>query len=365
MNNNKKTIIAGFAAALISTSAMAGGLERQTYSADILFAEGTRLEAAFGSVKPDVTGSAVTGFYSGGEINPDYDLRNFGFKFDVNDQLSLAATGYTPLGYSLAYPGPVLTTSAEVKSQAYALSAKYMVKENIAIFGSAIHVKLNATANGIADPDSSDIVYLNLNIKNDSDWGYVIGAAYLKPEIAMRIALSYETGTEHNMSTDLVAYHIPSATGTPATVLSKGGTASAIALNFQTGIAANTLLFGGIRHAYNSDVNLFLNGKALTDFSDETTYKLGVGRKINDFVSVSVSGLYEHGSGKSSTLNPTDGKFTLSAGAKFQLSEIMDLSVGASRTWLGDNKTGVTPGGVMAFKDNNALAFGAKIGFSF
>ncbi|MBL1405720.1 MAG: hypothetical protein COC00_007030 [Rhizobiales bacterium] len=368
-NKSKLTIIAGLTTALISTSALAGGLERQTYSADILFAKGTRIEAAFATVKPDVTGDAVPGFYSGENINPKYDLRNFGFKFDVGDKLALAFTAYTPLGYTLAYPGPKLITSADVKSQAYALSAKYMVKENIAVFGSAIHVKLSATANLIPDPDVASTYNLNMKVKSDSDWGYVIGAAYLKPEIAMRIALSYETGTEHTMSTDLVEYDTtaPLATAfTPKNVLSKSGTASAIALNFQTGIAANTLLFGSIRHAYNSGANLLLNGKALTDFSDLTTYKLGVGRKLNDLVSVSVSGLYEHGSGTASTLNPTDGKFTLSGGAKFQLNEHLDLTTGVSYTWLGDNNTKILPiGSAIAFKDNNALAFGAKIGFSF
>lgn len=353
---NNKTIIAGFAAALISTSAMAGGLERQTYSSDILFAKGTRIEAAFGYVKPDVTNNAAAPFGEMSNINPKYSLRNFGFKFDVDDQLALAVTAYTPLGYSLAYPGPLITTSADVKSQAYAFSAKYMVKENIAVFGSAIHVNLSATANNLAG------VPLPVVANSDSDWGYVIGAAYLKPEIAMRIGVSYETGTEHTLATDLIHPTLGALRqATPA----KGSTSSAIALNFQTGIAANTLLFGGIRHAYQSDANLFLLGAQLTDFSDVTTYKLGVGRKINDLLSVSVSGLYEHGSGTTSTLNPTDGKFTLSGGAKFQLNEQMDLSVGVSRTWLGDNTTSpATTGVAIPFTDNEALAFGAKIGFT-
>lgn len=360
---NKLTIIAGLTTALISTSALAGGLERQAYSADILFAKGTRIEAAFGIVKPDVTTSSGFGLVAHGtNINPKYNLRNFGFKFDVSDKLALAFTAYTPIGYSVAYPGPGVTTSANVKSQAYALSAKYMVRENIAIFGSAIHVKLSATATDLPAPGAPPGTLLPPVIVNaDSDWGYVIGAAYLKPEIALRVALSYESGTKHSLTTDYVT---PALVRHP--VLSKGSTASAIALNFQTGIAANTLLFGTIRHAYNSDANLFLTGTALTNFSDTTTYKIGVGRKINDFVSVSVSGLYEHGSGTPSTLNPTDGKFTLSGGAKFQLNEHLDLSTGISYTWLGDNTTDPAQTGVaIPFKNNNALAFGAKIGFSY
>lgn len=352
--NNKLTIIAGLATALISTSALAGGLERQTYSADILFAKGTRIEAAFGTVKPDVTTTGSALVTDNSNINPKYHLRNFGFKFDVGDKLSLALTAYTPLGYSLAYPGPVITTSANLKSQAYALSAKYMVRENIAIFGSAIHVKISATANSLNVPN--DIV----DASSSSDWGYVIGAAYLKPEIALRIALSYESGTNHKHAT---VYTHPIA-GVVAVPKSESATPSAIALNFQTGIAANTLLFGSIRHAYQSDAQLFLLGAQLTDFSDVTTYKIGVGRKLNDLMSVSVSGLYEHKSGTPSTLNPTDGKFTLSGGVKFQLNEHLDLSTGLSYTWLGDNETKATAGSV-PFKNNNAFAFGAKVGFSF
>ncbi|MBL1405721.1 MAG: hypothetical protein COC00_007035, partial [Rhizobiales bacterium] len=351
----------------ISTSALAGGLERQTYSADILFAKGTRIEAAFATVKPDVTGdktahpnpAVTTPFYGGGNINPKYHLRNFGFKFDVGDKLALAFTSYTPLGYDLAYPGPLFTTTAHLKSQAYAFSAKYMVRDNIAIFGSAINVKISATAASLAAAGDT------IDASSNSDWGYVLGAAYLKPEIALRIALSYESGTEHKHTT---AYTV-STPGGPVSVdvpKSVSGTPEAIALNFQTGIAANTLLFGGIRHAYQSDAQLFLLGAQLTDFSDVTTYKIGVGRKLNDLVSVSVSGLYEHGSGTASTLNPTDGKFTLSGGAKFQLNEHLDLTTGVSYTWLGDNNTKILPiGSAIAFKDNNALAFGAKIGFSF
>lgn len=359
MNNNKKTIIAGFVAALISTSALAGGLERQTYSADILFAKGTRIEAAFGTVKPDVTGSTAFSPYTGGGINPDYDLRDFGVKFDISDQLSLALTGYSPLGYSLSYPDalPRLAIQADVKSQAYALSAKYMVKDNIAVFGSAIHIQTSAILENLT-------AGVKVDASGDSDWGYVIGAAYLKPEIALRIAASYETGTDHSHSSTFNGSSFL-APGVPVPN-SQSSTARAIALNFQTGIAANTLLFGGIRHAYHSDAQVFVNNKQITSFENETTYKIGIGRKINDFLSLSVSGLYEHGSGKVSTLNPTNGKFTLSGGAKFQLTEYMDLSAGVSRTWLGDNTTNPAQTGVaIPFSGNSALAFGAKIGFSF
>lgn len=357
MNSTKK-IAVGVIAALTSSTAMAGGLERGTWSPNILYEEGNYLELSWGRVNPSVTGLAG-GIIPISNINPDYDQINFGLKLDLSDQLAISLTSYEPSGYDLQYPVTFVTptpTSAHVESRAYAAVAKYQATENFSLYGGINYVTVSGSAGNLPG------TFAGLDFRSDSDIGYILGAAYSKPEIALRVAFTYESGTSHSLSTGFSpVVGGPYTYGLfPNTI---GGTPEAYTLDFQTGIAADTLLFGRFRHAVHSDADIILGGSAnLTKFSDEQTYVLGIGRKINETVSVSLSGTYENGSGSPSDLNPTDGKFTASAGAKFKLSENMELSAGASYTWVGDN---VTITGAIPFNNNNALAYGFKVGFRF
>lgn len=359
MKFTTKLASAGLATALMTSTAMAGGLERGTWSPSILFEKGNYIEGSWARVNPDVTGGAFGVSIS--NINPSYTQLGFAMKLDLSDTLAISLTSYEPSGYDLAYPLTPLTavpTSAHVESRAYAAVAKLNLGEGFDIYGGINYVTVKGTATNLPGAPFPDFQF-----GSDSDIGYIAGVAYSKPEIALRISLTYESGTDHNLSTTAA----PAVGGPfviPIPIATTGGSPEAYTLHFQSGIAADTLLFGSIRHAVHSDKDIILNGMSnLTSFSDEQTYVLGIGRKINDTLSVSFSGTYEDGSGNASSLNPTDGKFTASTGFKYLVTENMEFSAGASYTWVGDNTTATVP--AVPFTGNNALAYGAKIGFRF
>ena len=357
MKTLSSAVIFGLSVALFSTStfsiALAGGVERGVYTPEILFEDGNYIEGSFARVNPSVIGTYIASGIS--NILPSYSQIAFGLKIDLSDILAVALTSYEPVGYDLAYPAAYPPqTAAMVKGRAYALVAKLKASDNFSVYGGINYVTVEGSIKNL--PPLPGIGFV---LDKDSDIGYIVGAAYSKPEIALRVSLTYESGTDYALTT-----HAP-IPFPPKTIT---GTAEALTLHFQSGIAADTLLFGSIRHAKHSDADIILGGLInLTSFSNTTSYTLGIGRKINDKLSVSLSGSYEKGSGNPSTLNPTNGKKGARVGFKYKLTDNMDFSAGFSYIWLGDNETRPAPLFPVPamFTDNSSLAFGTKIGFHF
>ena len=116
-------------------------------------------------------------------------------------------------------------------------------------------------------------------------------------DIALRVALTYYSETEHS--------HTSSAGVTPNTI----NPPQSVNLDFQTGIAADTLLFGQIRWADWTNTRIVNDGVPIVTYSEDVyTYTLGVGRKFSDSFSAAVSLGYEDAQGGiASRLAPTDG----------------------------------------------------------
>ena len=141
-----------------------------------------------------------------------------------------------------------------------------------------------------------------------------------------------------------------------------------MSLNFQTGIAEDTLLFGNIRRSSWKDnqVKVPFTGVGLqqvSSFSDGDSYSLGIGRKISDDLSVSISGFYDGSAGGTvSELAPTGATRTLSLGGKYAIADNADLSIGGSYSQRGDVLTGIYKG---SLTDSKVISLGAKVAFSF
>ena len=141
-----------------------------------------------------------------------------------------------------------------------------------------------------------------------------------------------------------------------------------MSLNFQTGIAEDTLLFGNIRRSNWKDNQvkvpfLVVGLQQISSFSDGDSYSLGLGRKISDDLSVSISGFYDGSSGGAiSELAPTGATRTLSLGGKYAISDNADLSFGGSYSQRGD---ALTANYKASLTDSKVISLGAKVGFRF
>ena len=366
-----KTIMTAGAALLMTTSiAAAGGLDRSGQPIGVIFEDGDYAELSFGSVSPSITGVAnpLLGGAASGNIAPSYTQVGMGFKTQLSDQLSAALIYDQPFGASVAYPTtayPATGSLAEVESDGLTALVRYEINPNLSVHGGLRYVQ----ANGVYTPFSGGSVAYDSTYSEDGGTGYVVGGAYERDDIAMRIALTYSSGI------DLM---LPGSAG--------GNTLAAnlpesVNLDFQTGIAADTLLFGSIRYvAWDGfsldDSNLVdpvnnPTGSILSYDDDVFTYNVGVGRRLNENFAVSFSVGYEASTGEQTgQLGPTDGFISYQIGGAYTMDNGVELSGGIRYVDLGDAETEealAAPGTGYTgrFNDNSAVGIGLKIGYTF
>ena len=253
---------------------------------------------------------------------------------------------------------------ADLQSSSITGLLKYTMPSNVSVFGGLRYQTMSATA----DIPAGGAAY-SISTSEDSGIGYVLGVAYEKPEIALRVALTYNSRIKHTVQSAEV-----SAAYAAATTATTFETPESINLEFQSGVAANTLVFGSIRWV--DWENFLLDplgyrttfGDAIIEYDNKViTYNIGVGRKINDTWSAAVSLGYEKSNGGfSANLGPTDGNLSIGLGGSYTRGN-MKISGGVRYIAIGDAQTAIALGTVHAadFNSNYAIAAGLKVGFSF
>lgn len=343
--------IAGAAGVLMAgtIAAQAGGFERGGNSVSVLFEKGRYAEFSFGSVQPEVSGTfPVLG--PTGDVAEDYLSFGAAYKADLNDKVSIAVILDQPWGAHVQYPATFLGSFAHLRSSAVTLAGRYKFDENISVHAGLRYV----TIDGELFVPGSGVA--RQFFTSDADVGFLVGAAYEIPEIALRVALTYFSETEHRL---------PSSLGTVGTI----NPPQSVNLDFQTGIAADTLLFGQIRWAdwTSTQVNVppAVAPNPVIDYdNDSVTYSLGLGRKFSEQWSGAVTVGYEKAQGGlASTLSPTDGYVSLGLGGTYT-QDNMKITAGVRYVKLGDAST-AGPAGNSTFSGNSAVGFGLKIGYTF
>jgi long-subunit fatty acid transport protein len=357
--------------AVTSGAALAGGIERSSQSIGILFEKGNHAELTFSTVSPNVTGvgTAAVGGGASGNMAKSYSQIGFSYKHQFNDNLSAAVILDTPYGVDVAYPtntAPYFNrgASADLNSRSITALLKYTTASNMSFYGGVRYQTMDATASVPA------IAGYGISTTKDSGTGFVVGVAYEKPEIALRVALTYNSRISHTVqSTETSGF---GAIVDPTRALSFE-TPESINLEFQSGVAANTLVFGSIRWVDWANFSIdpvryrASTGSAIVDFDNSViTYNIGVGRKINDNWSAALSLGYEKSNGGfSANLGPTDGNFSFGVGGSYTQGN-MKITAGVRYVDIGDavTKVGVaTP--AANFTGNYAIAAGVKVGFTF
>ncbi len=326
------------AISLTATAAHAGGVDRSGQDIGFIFEKGGYVALSYGSVKPTV--KATPNAY--GDIANDYTSTSLAFKMDVNDKLSLGLVMDQPYGADVAYP--ILDVAAVLNTSAITAMARYKLNDAFSVHGGLSYTSIDGSFN----PPTGAPLGFAVTINRSTDTGYVLGAAWEKPEIAARVALTYFSGS------DLVDPLSASSFNAP----------QAVNLDFQTGVAANTLVFGSVRWADWSNTVITVAGSDIVTYdNDSLTYSLGVGRKFTDNWSAAVTLGYEaaHG-GIASALAPTDGSSSIGLGVSYTMDNIK-ISGGVRYVMLGDATTAGLP--VNVWSDNTATAAGIKIAYTF
>ncbi len=364
----KYTLTGAVALALASGTAFAGGLERTTRSPNILFEEGNLVELSFGTVDPSVsgTGVALTPGSDSGDLSEQYSNLGLAIKQDFNDNLSFALIYDQPFGANTAYPLAstyfARGSTASLSSNAITGLLKYTTDSNISVYGGLRYQTMQAEA-------ALGFANYTINSETDGSFGYVAGVAYEKPEIALRIALTYNSAIQHD---NTVSEVLGLASGTSTLSYE---TPQSLNLDFQSGVAKDTLVFGSIRwvdwSSFNLSPAIFTGGTggALVSYpSDTITYTLGVGHRFNETWSGAVSVTHEpSNAGFYTNLGPTNGRTGITVGATYK-KDNMEITGGVSYAWIGDANTTLTSiGGATAgtFTDNTAIGAGLRVRFRY
>ena len=376
----KKLFNSGLVALLATTPFFvnAEGLERINIDPSFMFTEGSSAEIGFANISPSFpavkgTGSSFT-FQSGLKVAPSFSALTGSVKTELGDNFDLGLF-YTNQGngvgidYGTIGSEANITIKADLEIPTLAMIGKYQINEAMSVFVGAKQSTVKAGATLKLGSDTSAIsgngnplpdVTSHWELSKKSGIGAIYGAAYEMPEIALRVVLTVEDDIDLNIAATTKG-------GAAATGTATASIGDAISLNFQTGIAEDTLLFGNIRRSSWADNQVKVPTAAglaqVSSFSDGDSYSLGIGRKISDDLSVSISGFYDGSSGGAvSELAPTGSTKTLSVGGKYAIADNADLSIGGSYSQRGDVLTGTYKA---SLTDSKVISLGAKIAFSF
>ena len=366
------------AAALLATTSIvsAGGVERSAQSMAILFEDRNYVELSYTQVSPDISGETVTsgGFpvagIGSGDMADTYNDIEFRYHHVLSDSLSFSLIADSPIGADVSYPDgtgyPFQTANGTIESRSLSVIFRHEMPSNVSVYGGLRMVTAEGEVFLPAIPPAAPVSYA-LDAEGSDEIGFVLGAAYERPDIALRVALTYHSATTHTFT--------GSETYDGVTVLPTEFDVTipqSLTLEAQTGVAEGTLVFGSVRwvdwteFAIQGD-NGILDSPVLVDYDNDTfTYTLGAARRLTDEFAVLGSVSYEASTGGfSGNLGPTDGRFGLSLGARYDSGD-WRLSGGVNYSWIGDAETEAgTISPLASFTDNSALGFQLRVGYSF
>ena len=379
--------------ALSTTAVDAGGWETGRLDTGFLYQDGTYVEASYGSLDYSVNGTtqanqkhemakdqkrmSLSGKFAAGGF--DIGLTSFGsgaIQLDGQgaavdttacktalQQYTIAAEATPPSVADMLTQANSMgancsvVPSADVKLNTQALMARYSFNDKYSVIAGVRQSSLRKS--------SLDTLAAAYSIDAVSKTGAVYGFAYERPDIALK----FEILRSESITIDLV--------GKAATILDVTGTLvipEATTINFQTGIAENTLLIASA-HRVNwtgSDVKLNVAASPslnqASDFSNTTSYSLGLGRKLNEATSASLTYSWEKGTNpggaSTSPFTMSNGSETLSAGVQHKIGSIT-ISGGISYTKAGDVDVTHSSGLTASYADNSVTAVGIKFGYNF
>ena len=390
------------------SGAFAAAMDRSGQSIGAFLQPGNYFEAGISVLDPKVGGVTVDG-------NKVTDMANYYYfpsaalKLQVNESFSFGLLYDQPFGASADYTDGGKYTGTNVKVNTNSLSALigFQPNENLNFYGGAVYqdVRGNITLSSVATG-------YNASFEKDDGFGWLAGFAYQIPEIALKLSMTYRSEIDHELKTTETAPNLTSTIayltsigansplgpgGIPAytqylqalganSVMNNGqaskdtkiSTPQSVNLDFQTGIMENTVAFANVRWVewggLAIDIDKFgqltqLAGQRenIIEYNkDQWSANLGVGRKLNEQWSGAFSVGWDSGAGNPVTaLGPTEGYWNVGLNAQFSPTPSTFIGGGVKYFWLGDadGKSAGQPVG--KFTDNDALAYGLKMGYRF
>lgn len=223
----------------------------------------------------------------------------------------------------------------------------------------------------VAVPESAVSPAVAVVANGENEYGYIAGVAYEIPKIKLRVALSFESQVDFSLATTGTVTStagigpFPAGT-TPISGVSTAGTPEAWTLEFQSGVAPKTLVFGRIRYAKWKAVQIAIPVLGtITSNENTTAYLIGVAHKLSDdFVGFLSLGYEASDDVPQGAFAPTDGQTDFTIGGQYDVGKGFKISGSFTYSKRGDAvlATGI-PGSV--FASNKVITTGLKLSKSF
>lgn len=404
-----KTISTSVLLALLpATGAFAAAMDRSGQSISAFLQPNNYFEAGISIIDPSVGGVTTTGDKVT-DMGDDYYFPSAALKFQLNDNFSFGLLYDQPFGAAADYTdgGKYTGTKVEVHSNNLTALVGFQPNENLNFYGGGVYqdVRGDLTLSSVGTGYKADF-------KRDDGYGWLVGAAYQIPDIALKVSLTYRSEIEHKLETN---ESMPTLAGNLAALTTAGAnspahpfyaqwlglagansiinngvvskdtkitTPQSVNLDFQTGIMANTVAFANVRWVewggMTIDIDKFRQLTALSGLNggkgeyiieyakDQWSANVGVGRKFNDLFSGTLSVGWDSGAGNPVTaLGPTEGYWNVGIGGQFSPTPATFIGAGVKYFWLGDADGRSAGQPVGRFEDNDAIAYGLKMGYRF
>lgn len=425
-----KTISASVLFALLPISgAYAAAMDRSGQSIGAFLQPNNYFEAGISIIDPDVSGKNQLGPIS--DMGDDYYFPSAALKLQLNENFSFGILYDQPFGASATYTDGIIPDDGALGNRPLAGTNVKVNSNNItALFGFQPNEQWNFYAGGVYQDVRGNLtlssIGYNSTFKRDEGYGWLAGAAFQIPEIALKVSLTYRSEIDHELDTtensnlvvgvinnqvatidglvalangtltfEQVVSSLPISAEDKAQALAanslrnkllnsdsektKISTPQSVNLDFQTGIMANTVAFANVRWVewggYGIDIDKFgsitqlLSGQRqnIIDYDkDQWSATVGVGRKINEKWGGAISAGWDSGAGNPVTaLGPTEGYWNVGLSAQFSPTPATFIGGGVKYFWLGDAEARSVGKYVGNFEDNNAWAYGLKMGYRF
>lgn len=407
---NLSKLTCALAALSVTTMAGAAGLDRSGQPSEDFSSSGTIAYASAYHISPNISGVESNGNKIG-DLGEEYEGYGYGVKTDINDKFSVGVFFDQPFGAAVLFAGDdnSLTninavddnrkrTSANVKSYNFTglLGANFGANNNFKIYGGPVLQKIEAEVKiNSQNPKLAAVNGYDLHVAKSEAYGYMVGAAYVKPEIGLKAAITYRSEIEHdaNYAESMPYINVVNTQLPPAMQLAPTQTREkelttpkSVNIDFQTGLNPTTLLTAKARWVPWSDFKitpplLDQNGVALNalkgntvdqvsllQYSDDSyMLEVGLGKRLTPKLAVSGSIGWDSGAGNPvSPLGPTKGYYSVGLGAKYNLTPEWAVSAGAKYLMLGDAEglLAASDTKIGKFEDNDAYLFGMKLSYA-
>ncbi|WP_180184000.1 OmpP1/FadL family transporter [Acinetobacter sp. YH01020] len=402
------------------TGAFAAALDRSGQSISAFLQPGNYFEAGISVLDPNVSGkmnstapasNPTLGALANTSLDDmagDYYFPHAALKLQLTDNFSFGLLYDQPFGAEAKYsatdqtlpvagnPGAFQlmgeTTEVEVNTQNISMILGFQPTENFNIYGGGVYqtVKGDVQLRGIAYGANQALGLYNANMKEDSAVGWLAGLAYQIPEIALKASITYRSEIDHEAATTETGSSALLGGAFSTRADTKITTPQSVNLDFQTGIMADTVAFANVRWVdwSNFAIRPTAFGKAsetlgalgrgpvggfdLVAYSDDQiNATVGIGRKLSEQWAGNVSVGWDSGAGNPvSTLGPTEGYWNVGLGLQFSPAPNYFIAGGVKYFMLGDAEAQPasmfgTNESVASFEDNDAWAYGLKIGYRF